>query len=152
MFQVVPASYVVLRRTEDGVERVLLQLRRGTGFMDGHWAVSAAGHVEPGEDAVSAAVREAAEELGVVLDRAALVPLCAVHRTAVPHEPVDERVDFFFECRRWAGDPRRREADKAAELRWFDLAALPEPVVPHERRVLEGLRRGDLPPLLTHGF
>jgi 8-oxo-dGTP pyrophosphatase MutT (NUDIX family) len=152
VFQVVPASYVLLRRTEDGVERVLLQLRRGTGFMDGHWAVSAAGHVEPGEDAVSAAVREAAEELGVVLDRADLVPLCAVHRTAVPHEPVDERVDFFFECRRWAGDPRRREADKAAELRWFDLAALPEPVVPHERRVLEGLRRGDLPPLLTHGF
>ena len=152
MFQVVPASYVVLRRTEDGVERVLLQLRHGTGFMDGHWAVSAAGHVEPGEDAVSAALREAAEELGVVLDRADLVPLCAVHRTAVPHEPVDERVDFFFECRRWAGDPRRREADKAAELRWFDLAALPEPVVPHERRVLDGLRRGDLPPLLTHGF
>ena len=152
MFQVVPASYVVLRRTEDGVERVLLQLRRGTGFMDGHWAVSAAGHVEPGEDAVSAAVREAAEELGVVLGRAALVPLCAVHRTTVPHEPVDERVDFFFQCRQWAGDPRRREADKAAELRWSDLAALPEPVVPHERRVLEGLRRGDLPPLLTHGF
>jgi len=149
---VVPASYVVLRRTEDGVERVLLQLRRGTGYMDGHWAVSAAGHVEAGEDAGTAAVREAAEELGVVLDRADLVPLCAMHRTAGSSEPGDERVDFFFECRRWTGDPQRQEADKAAELRWFDLAALPEPVVPHERRVLEGLRRGDLPPLLTHGF
>jgi 8-oxo-dGTP pyrophosphatase MutT (NUDIX family) len=152
MFQVVPASYVVLRRREDGVERVLLQLRAGTGFMDGHWALSAAGHVEPGEDAVAAAVREAAEELGVHLDPADLVPLCAIHRTAVPHEPVDERVDFFFECRRWTGEPRRREAHRAAELRWFDLAALPEPVVPHERRVLDGLHRGDLPPLLTHGF
>ena len=152
MFQVVPASYVVLRRREDGVERVLLQLRAGTGFMDGHWALSAAGHVEPGEDAVAAAVREAAEELGVHLDPADLVPLCAIHRTAVPHEPVDERVDFFFECRRWTGEPQRREAHRAAELRWFDLAALPEPVVPHERRVLDGLHRGDLPPLLTHGF
>jgi 8-oxo-dGTP pyrophosphatase MutT (NUDIX family) len=152
MFQVVPASYVVLRRREDGVERVLLQLRAGTGFMDGHWALSAAGHVEPGEDAVAAAVREAAEELGVHLDPADLVPLCAIHRTAVPHEPVDERVDFFFESRRWTGEPQRREAHRAAELRWFDLAALPEPVVPHERRVLDGLHRGDLPPLLTHGF
>jgi 8-oxo-dGTP diphosphatase len=152
MFQVVPASYVVLRRREDGVERVLLQLRRGTGFLDGHWAVSAAGHVEPGEDAVAAAVREAAEEIGVVLDRADLVPLCAVHRTAAPHEPVDERVDFFFECSRWTGRPQRREAHRAAELRWFDLAALPTPVVPHELRVLEGLRRGDLPPTLAHGF
>jgi 8-oxo-dGTP diphosphatase len=148
----VAASYVLLRRTEDGAERVLLQLRRGTGYLDGHWAVSAAGHVEAGEDAVSAAVREAREELGVVLDRADLVPLCAMHRTAGTTEPGDERVDFFFECRRWAGDPQRREADKAAEVGWFDLAALPEPVVPHELRVLEGLRRGDLPPILVHGF
>jgi 8-oxo-dGTP pyrophosphatase MutT (NUDIX family) len=148
----VPASYVLLRRTEGGAEQVLLQLRRGTGYMDEHWAVSAAGHVEAGEDAVAAAVREAGEELGVVLDRADLVPLCAVHRTAGTPEPGDERVDFFFECRRWRGDPRRREVDKAAELRWFDLAALPDPVVPHELRVVEGLRRGDLPPLLTHGF
>jgi 8-oxo-dGTP diphosphatase len=152
MFQVVPASYVVLRRREDGVERVLLQLREGTGFMDGHWAVSAAGHVEPGEDAPAAGVREAAEELGVRLERADLVPLCTIHRTASPHAPVDERVDFFFECRRWTGEPQRREADRAAELRWFDLTVLPHPVVPHERVVLEGLLRGDLPPILTHGF
>jgi 8-oxo-dGTP pyrophosphatase MutT (NUDIX family) len=148
----VPASYVLLRRTEDGVERVLLQLRRGTGYMDGHWAVSAAGHVEAGENAVSAAVREAAEELGVVLDAADLVPLCAMHRTAGRTEPGEERVDFFFECRRWTGEPQRVEADKAAEFRWFDLAALPDPVVPHELRVLSGLRRGFVPPVLVEGF
>ncbi|NYJ07676.1 NUDIX domain-containing protein [Petropleomorpha daqingensis] len=152
MNALVPASYVLLRRTEDGVERVLLQLRRGTGYMDGHWAVSAAGHVEAGEDAVAAAVREAAEELGVVLDRADLVALCAMHRTAGRTEPGEERVDFFFESRRWTGDPRRVEAEKAAQLRWFDLAALPDPVVPHELRVLEGLRRGDVPPVLVEGF
>ena len=28
---------------------MLLQLRRGTGYMDGHWAAAAAGHVEAGE-------------------------------------------------------------------------------------------------------
>jgi 8-oxo-dGTP pyrophosphatase MutT (NUDIX family) len=150
--QVVPASYVVLRRREDGVERVLLQLRRGTGFMDGHWAVSAAGHVEPREDAVAAAVRESAEELGVGIDPADLVPLCTIHRTAPSDERGDERVDFFFECRRWSGEPARREVHRAAELRWFGLDALPHPVVPHELRVLEGLRTGVLPPILTHGF
>ena len=153
MTALVPASYVLLRRTsDDGTEQVLLQLRRGTGYMDGHWAVSAAGHVEAGEDAVSAAVREAAEELGVVLDRAELVPLCAMHRTGGRTEPGDQRVDFFFECRRWGGEPHRLEADKATGLRWFDLAALPDPVVPHELRVLEGLRAGELPPLLVDGF
>jgi 8-oxo-dGTP diphosphatase len=152
VFQVVPASYVVLRRSGDDGERVLLQLREGTGFMDGHWAVSAAGHVEPGEDAVAAAVRETAEELGVRLARADLLPLCTIHRTAPPHERGDERVDFFFECRRWTGEPERREPHRAADLRWFDLAALPEPVVPHELRVLHGLRRGGVPAILTHGF
>jgi 8-oxo-dGTP diphosphatase len=149
---VVLASYVVLRRTEDGVERVLLQLRAGTGYMDGHWAVSAAGHVEPGESAAEAAVREAAEEIGVGIARADLVPLCSIHRTAGRTERGTERVDFFFQCRRWSGEPRRREAHRAAALGWFALGALPRPVVPHELRVLAGLRTGDLPAIVVHGF
>ena len=64
-FVVVPAAYVFLLR--DGVTgpEVLLQLRQGTGFMDGHWAAAAAGHVEKGETAVDAARREAREEIDV---------------------------------------------------------------------------------------
>ena len=61
-----------------------------------------------------------------------LVPLCAMHRTAGNHHPIDERVDFFFELRSWRGEPRLVEEDKAAELRWFRLGALPAPVVSHE--------------------
>ena len=151
-FQVVPAAYVFPRRTEDGVEQVLLQLRQGTGYMDGHWAAAAAGHVEAGESVLAAAVREADEELGVTIDPVDLAPLCAMHRTSAPHGPVDERVDFFFECRRWTGEPRTVEADKSVALRWFDLDALPEPVVPHERQVLDALVRGAVPPVLVHGF
>jgi 8-oxo-dGTP diphosphatase len=151
-FRVVPAAYVVLRRSHQGREQLLLQLRDGTGFMDGHWAAAAAGHVEAGESVFDAAVREAAEELGIVVERRDLVPLCVLHRTSAPHGPVDERVDFFFECRQWAGEPSRRETDRSADLRWFDLDALPEPVVPHELQVLTGLRAGDLPAVATHGF
>jgi 8-oxo-dGTP diphosphatase len=151
-FRVVPAAYVFLRRGDDGADHVLLQLREGTGFMDGHWAAAAAGHVEADESVFDAAVREAREELGIGIDPADLVPVCALHRTAAPHGPVDERVDFFFECRRWTGEPRTQEADKSADLRWFDLAALPDPVVPHELQVLTGLRDGDLRPIATFGF
>jgi 8-oxo-dGTP pyrophosphatase MutT (NUDIX family) len=151
-FRVVPAAYVFLRRVHRGREQLLLQLRDGTGFMDGHWAAAAAGHVEAGESVFDAAVREAAEELGIVAERRHLVPLCVLHRTSPPHGPVDERVDFFFECRQWQGEPSRRETDRCADLRWFDLAALPEPVVPHELQVLTGLRAGDLPSVATHGF
>ena len=59
----VPASYVfLLRESTDGTgTEVLLQLRQGTGYMDGHWAAAAAGHIEQGESVFEAAAREAAE-------------------------------------------------------------------------------------------
>lgn len=157
-FRVVPAAYVLFLRdgtTSEGPApdgEVLLQLRRGTGFMDEHWAAGAAGHVEAGESVVAAAVREAREELGVVVDPADLEPLGVLHRTAEPHDPEDERVDFFFACRRWSGQPRRAEADRAAALQWFPLDRLPDPVVPHELQVIRQLRRGHVTPIGTCGF
>jgi 8-oxo-dGTP diphosphatase len=145
-FRLVPAAYVALRRADS----VLLQLRRNTGFMDDHWAMAAAGHVEEGESVYSAGCREAREELGIDVEPAALVPLCGMHRSG-SSRPIDQRVDFFFECWRWSGEPHLVESHKAADLRWFALTALPEPVVPHERLVLEGLAAGSLPPVVTFG-
>ena len=147
----VPAAYLVLRRLAGG-EEVLLQLREGTGYMDGYWACAAAGHVEAGESVFQAVCREAAQELGINIAFTDLVPMTAMHRTGRNGKPIDERVDFFFECRRWVGEPRVREPDKAARIAWFDLDALPEPVVSHERAVLEALRRGALPAVTTFGF
>jgi 8-oxo-dGTP diphosphatase len=148
-FRVVPAAYVFLL---DGDGRVLLQLRSGTGFRDGFWAAAAAGHVEAGEPVHAAAVREVAEELGVVVAGADLEPLTAMHRTAPTGLDVDQRVDFFFACRHWTGEPRTMEPAKSAGLRWCPLDGLPDPVVPHERFVLDGLRVGDLPAITTYGF
>ncbi|MFJ9315050.1 NUDIX domain-containing protein [Pimelobacter simplex] len=150
-FVVVPASYVfLLREGAAGADtEVLLQLRQHTGYMDGHWAAAAAGHVERGETAEAAARREALEEVGVT--DLALTFATAMQRTA--HDlPIDERIDFFFTARSWSGEPRIVEPAKCADLRWFPLSALPDPVVPHEAVVLAGLRRGDLPGLTQHGF
>jgi 8-oxo-dGTP diphosphatase len=146
-FSVVPAAYVFL---VDG-DRVLLQLRANTGYYDEYWAASAAGHVEAGETVFAAAVREASEELGIGITPADLDPLTAMHRTAPTGLAVDQRVDFFFTCRRWNGSPVLQEP-KAAELRWFDLDALPHNVVHHERFVLDGCRDGMLPSITAFGF
>lgn len=151
-YRVVPASYVLLLRGAAERTEVLLQLRANTGFMDGHWAAAAAGHVEAGETALAAAVREADEELGVTIDPDDLVPLTAVHRSMRTGDPVDERVDFFFTCRRWSGLPHEAETGKTAGLDWFALGALPDPTVPHEREVLEALRAGGPAAITTHGF
>jgi 8-oxo-dGTP diphosphatase len=138
-FRVVPAAYVFLLRPsggDDAPDEVLLQLRQNTGYMDAHWAAAAAGHVERGETAYDAARREAREEVGVEVGELSF--LTSMQRTRHA-DPIDERVDFFFSCRSWTGEPRIVEPEKCAALEWFPLDALPEPVVPHERFVLQRL-------------
>lgn len=147
-FTLVPASYLYLLRGDGADTEVLLQLRGATGYMEHHWAAAAAGHVERGESAYAAAQREAAEELGIA--EVDLTFTTSMHRTQ-RGDPIDERIDFFFTARHWSGDPRIMEPRKCLELRWCALSSLPDPVVPHERRVLEALSSG-LPPYLSHGF
>lgn len=151
-FVVVPASYVLLLREGTRGTEVLLQLRQGVPFMDGHWASGAAGHVERGETAYDAAHREAREELGV--GGLELEHLTTMQRTA-NDLPIDERVDFFFTSRTWTGEPRVTEPTKSGGLRWMaldELDSLPGPVVPHERVVLDGLRAGTIGAYSTFGF
>ena len=147
-FRVVPAAYVFLLRPGLDGDEVLLQQRRNTGYMDDHWAAAAAGHVERGETAYDAARREAAEEIGV--DGLALEFVTSMQRTQRA-DAIDERIDFFFTAREWGGQPRIIEPAKCAALDWFALSALPDPVVPHERVVLEGLGTG-LAGYTTFGF
>ncbi|MGA8256696.1 MAG: NUDIX domain-containing protein [Nocardioides sp.] len=151
-FVVVPAAYVFLLQDDGAARQVLLQLRQNTGYMDDHWAAAAAGHVERGETAYDAAHREAAEEIGVTdID---LEFVTAMHRTQ-HDQPIDERIDFFFTARAWTGEPRIVEPLKCAELRWCrldELDELPQPVVPHERVVLDALRVGSIDPYTSFGF
>ncbi|MGH3481855.1 MAG: NUDIX hydrolase [Nocardioidaceae bacterium] len=149
--QLVPAAYVVFSRPGTAGREVLLHRRAGTGYMDGYWAL-VAGHVEPGESCVAAAVREAREEVGLTVTSDALVPLCTLHRTDGSDRPVEQRADFFFLAEQWSGEPSRAEPEKSSALEWFALVRLPEPVVPHELLVLRHLADGAVPPVLTYGF
>ena len=149
-FAVVPAAYLFLLRPGGAGDEVLLQRRGPTvPYMGGRWAAGAAGHVERGETAVDAMVREAAEELGIA-------PVSPIFLTTMQRtqggEAIDERVDFFFTARAWTGEPRIMEPDKASDLGWYPLGALPSPMVPHEETVLRALASGTVPPYLSQGF
>ena len=155
-FQVIPAAYLLLTRGPErsGELEVLLQLRGPeTGYLPGHWACGAAGHIEYGESVAAAVAREAAEELGIGVATDDLTPLVTLQRT-VPGcaDPVEQRVDFFLTARTWSGKPTVQEPGKCSELRWCRLSALPAPMVPHEHEVLRRLADGALPPFLSLGF
>jgi 8-oxo-dGTP pyrophosphatase MutT (NUDIX family) len=158
-FQVIPAAYLLLLRG-DGPELEVLLQRRGPdiAFMPGHWATAAAGHVELGESVFVAAAREAAEELGIVVDPADITPLCTMQRTLPGNvDPVEQRVDYFLTTRVWLGEPSVVEPQKATEIGWFRPARLPAPMVPHEEYLLgllgDRLGSGEpLPAVVTFGF
>lgn len=147
-YSLIPASYVYLLR--DGA--VLLQLRQNTGYMDGYWAAGAAGHIEPGETAVVAAARELCEELGLNVEADDLVPSSVMHRTDGSDNPREQRVEWFFSCASWTGEPTILEPRKCAELRWFPLDDLPARIPDYERVALEWLRDNDAVGLLSVGF
>ena len=155
-FTLVPAAYVYLLRPDpsaldrdavavSSATQVLLQLRQNTGYMDGHWACGASGHVEAAESVLEAALRETDEELGIGVEEEDLTALTAMHRTNdLGGAALEQRIDLFFTLRTWAGTPSVREPAKNAGLRWFSLTDLPEAVPPHERHVLAAPCRTEL--------
>jgi ADP-ribose pyrophosphatase YjhB (NUDIX family) len=84
-------------------DTILVSRRLNTGYRDGEYSVPA-GHLDGGETVMSAAVREAAEEVGVQLDPAHLRFCGVMHRLED-----DERVDFFVRVDAWPGEPFNSE-------------------------------------------
>jgi 8-oxo-dGTP pyrophosphatase MutT (NUDIX family) len=104
--------------------RVLMALRRDTGYADGLWNLPS-GKLEPGEDALSGVIREAREEIGSTLPPARLRLATTVH-----HRAADERgrIGLVFTAQHDPaahGTPVNAEPHKCAGVDWFDIAALP---------------------------
>lgn len=124
--------YLILQKED----QILLQLRQNTGYLDHHWSL-AAGHVEPGEAATTAMIREAEEELGILILPERLKVVHTMHR-----KTNRMNVDLFFSCTQWEGNIVNSEPKKCKEIAFFSVNTLPCPIVEYNALALRAWTQG----------
>lgn len=135
------AIFPVFIRTENDRTQVLLAKRQNTGYMDGMWDFAGSGHVDEGETATEAVIREVKEELGVTVERQAVRFAHLLHRLGKQGKRTYYDIAFFVEA--YSGQPYIAEPEKCSDLQWFDTKDLPDEMIPIRRAVLECLLQGE---------
>lgn len=136
---IIPASYVFLKQNG----KYLFSRRFQTGYEDGKWSVPA-GHVEEGETYTKCVIRETKEEIGVDISAEDLQVGHILQRDSHVGEDTRYRMDIFFVCEKWTGEPGNLESHKCDGLEWFDADNLPDAIIPYIRHVVVMMRKGIL--------
>ena len=130
-FKVPVGIFVLLRQGT----QVLLQLRQNCSF-SGCWGF-VGGHLDGDKSIISAAIREAKEEVGVDIS-----PDDLVLKTVCHSNKGEEYLQFYFECRRWSGIPENKEVHKCACLEWHDWNSTPENTCPYLKEAIQKINAG----------
>lgn len=104
---------------EEGQD-VLLQKRKNTGYMDGMYDSCCSGHVEENESLKDALIREAKEEIGIIIKKE------DIELISVLDISNENYLNFFFKVKHYQGRPKIMEPDKCDELKWFNIKEIPE--------------------------
>lgn len=124
--------YVCLVLEKDG--NILLSRRQNTGWMDGFWHIPGGG-LEEDEPITTAAVREAKEELGVIVDPGHIKLMHILHLNK-------KTLGFYFITQKWKNEPINNEPEECSEIGWFAMDALPQEMSPFAKRVIESHQTG----------
>lgn len=111
-------------------DKVLLLRRFNTGYEDGKYSL-VAGHVEKGESIIDAGIREAKEEVGVVILPENLIMCGSMHRKSD-----DERIDYFGYVRIWENEPINLEKNKCDDLCWAKWDEIPNNTIPYIKEAI----------------
>jgi ribosomal-protein-alanine N-acetyltransferase len=111
---------------ENSAGQILLQLRRDNNC----WG-NAGGSLELGESVEDAARRELFEEPGLTANSLELLGVFSGEgmRYTYPNGDIVENVATVFVCRDFSGELKPQESE-VAELRWFNIDALPDNISP----------------------
>ncbi|MFC8718891.1 NUDIX domain-containing protein [Kitasatospora sp. NPDC057198] len=114
----------------DREARRVVLLRRGpeAKFARGMWDLPV-GKSEPGEPITRTAVRELAEETGLVVSPDALNLVHVIHGARGVEAP-NGFLTVVFAAHEWSGDLRNGEPEKHSEVAWASTEDLPTAFVP----------------------
>ncbi|MGW3232483.1 NUDIX hydrolase [Kitasatospora sp. NPDC001095] len=118
---------------------VLLAERAHTGYSDGQLNLPS-GKVDQGEDVISAAIREAREEVGVEVHREAVR---IVHVMHYRNPEGETRVGWFLAASEWVGRPYNAEPHKCAGIGWYPINDLPENAQPYNAAGIARYLKGE---------
>ena len=124
------AVYIILKNDEG---EILLQRRQGSNLWPGFMALPA-GHIDEGENAFDAVIREAKEELAISVRKEDIIDIFVVNRRNKSMFPY---FDVYFEFSSYNGEIRINEPDKCSELRWCDVKNLPNDMVEFQAQALK---------------
>lgn len=112
---------------------VLLQRRQGTKLWPGFLALPA-GHIDEGENAYEAAVREAREELGIEIAVQDIMDTFVANRK---NKSLPSYYDVYFELAKYTGTITIKEQEKCSELVWCDPNNLPDDMIDFEKEAMQ---------------
>jgi 8-oxo-dGTP pyrophosphatase MutT (NUDIX family) len=129
------ASYVILRQAGK-----IAFLLRSKGWMSDHYGLPS-GKKEKGESPTQAGVREAEEEVGVIIKPENMTHLLTMSRYESDSD--QEWEDHFFEASTWQGEIKNAEPESHAEVVPFTPNDLPGNIVPCVRFALTAIEAGE---------
>ena len=130
------SSIYLIIKNEDG--KILLQRRQGTKLWPGFLALPA-GHIDEGENAFEAAIREASEELGITISETDIIDTFVVNRK---NKSLPSYYDVYFELKGYEGTITIKEPEKCSELVWASIDDLPEDIIDFEREAIANNSKG----------
>ena len=130
------SSIYLIIKNEQG--EILLQRRQGTKLWPGFLALPA-GHIDEGENAYEATLREAKEELGIDIKIEDIVDTFVVNRK---NKSLPPYYDVYFEIAKYEGKIKINEPEKCSELVWCSPNALPEDMIDFEKEAIENNANG----------
>ena len=138
-YRALSAVFPIIIKKIGEKRQVLLHKRANTGYMDGMWDFAGSGHVDEGETAKQAIVRECKEELGitVLIDDIEFVHLS--HRLG--KDGARTYYDIYFAIKHYENTPFIAEPCKCAGLEWFEVTSLPADIITIRKMALENYLR-----------